>query len=122
MKNIGIFSRRQIEVDELRVLGLSLGGEPIDSATLRFGQIPEEAYLDLSTDLSNGCFDEEDFKTLELQLGYPPVSYVSIHLNYTQPAFEKALEIARAIQQRWSGDIDYSGAGGSVDHPFVSPS
>lgn len=122
MKNLGVFSRSRIEVHELTELGLSLGGQPIDGATLRFGEIPEEAYLDLSTDLSNGCFDDDEFKTLEHQLSYPPASYVSIHLNYTEPALKRALEIARAIQARWGGDIDYSGAGGSIENPFAPPS
>lgn len=121
MKNIGVFSRCQIGVDELTELGLSLGGIPIGNTTLRLGQIPEEAYLDLSTDLSNGCFDEDEFQTLERQLGFPPVSYVSIHMNYTEPAFSRALEVARAIQARWGGDLDYSGAGGSIDNPFSPP-
>ncbi len=121
MKNIGLFSRCRIGVDELTELGLSLGGRPIGNATLRFGQMPDEAYLDLSTNLSNGCFDEDEFKALELQLGYPPVSYVSIHMNYTGRAFSRALEVARAIQARWGGDVDYSGAGGLIDNPFSPP-
>lgn len=67
MKNIGLFVPLSTCIDDLTKLGLSLGGQPIDKATLRFGEIPEEAYLDLSTDLSNGCFDDDEFKTLEFQ-------------------------------------------------------
>ena len=121
MKNLGVFTPCHIGVDELTDFGLSLGGKPIGHATLRFGEIPEEAYLDLSTALSDGCFDEDEFRTLELQLGYPPVSYISIHMNYTQPAFDRAREIAQAIQARWGGDLDYSGAGGSLENPFSPP-
>lgn len=122
MKNLGIFLPVPIRVDELATLGLELGGSQIGEATLRFGEIPEEAYLDLATDLSNGCFDEEEFVMLQAQLGFTPASYVSIHLNYTQPAYVAALKIAGSIQERWGGAIDYSGAGGTVESPFVPPS
>lgn len=121
MKNLGIFLPMLVSVDELTILGFSLGGELIGEGTLRFGEIPEEAYLDLSTDLSNGCFDDEEFKALQLQLGFVPASYVSVHMNYTQSAFEKALNVVRKIQERWGGNIDYSAAGGSVDTPFQMP-
>lgn len=122
MKNLGIFLPVPVRVDELASLAFELGGNQIGEATLRFGEIPEEAYLDLATDLSNGCFDEEEFVMLQGQLGFTPASYISIHLNYTQPAYDVALKIAGSIQERWGGSIDYSGAGGTVENPFVPPS
>ena len=93
----------------------------MDSTTLLFGQIPEEVYLGLSTELSNGCFDDEEFRVLEKRLGYAPVSYISIHMNYTPQAFSRAVEVAREIQKQWGGLVDYSGAGGSLDNPFQPP-
>lgn len=121
MKNLGLFLPVAIEVDDLARFAGELGGEQIGESTLRFGNIPEEAYLDLTTDLSNGCFDEDEFAVLQTQLGFAPVSYVSIHLNYTQPAFRLALKVAESIQERWGGAIDYSGAGGTADNPFAPP-
>lgn len=121
MKNLGLFLPVSLTVDELAKLGLELGGEQIGESTLRFGQIPEEAYLDLATDLSNGCFDEEEFTVLTAQLGFAPACYVSIHLNYTRPAYLNALTLAGSIQERWGGTIDYSGAGGTSEDPFVPP-
>ena len=121
MKNLGLYLPVAIGVDELARLGAELGGEPIGESTLRFGKIPEEAYLDLATDLSNGCSDEDEFAVLQTQLGFAPASYVSIHLNYTPPAFLLSLKVAAAIQDRWGGAIDYSGAGGTVENPFVPP-
>lgn len=121
MKNLGLFLPVSIQVDELAKLGFELGGERIGESTLRFGEIPEEAYLDLATDLSNGSFDEEEFAVLQVQLGFAPASYVSIHLNYTRPAYFTALKLAGSIQERWGGAIDYSGAGGTVENPFVPP-
>jgi hypothetical protein len=118
MKNLGIFLPVPILVDELAKLGIELGGKQIGEATLRFGEIPEEAYLDLATDLSNGCFDEEEFVMLQTQLGFTPASYVSIHLNYTQPAYAAALKIAECVRDRWGGVIDYSGAGGTIEDPL----
>lgn len=122
MKNLGLFLPVVIKPDELAKLGVELGGELIGESTLRFGNIPEEAYLDLTTDLSNGCFDVDEFAVLQTQLGFAPASYVSIHLNYTQPAFLLALKVAGSIRERWGGAIDYSGAGGTVDNPFAPPS
>jgi hypothetical protein len=121
MKNLGLFLPVSIRVEELAKLGFELGGEPIGESTLRFGEIPEEAYLDLATDLSNGCFDEEEFAVLQGQLGFVPASYVSIHLNYTRPAYFTALKVAGSIQERWGGAIDCSAAGGTVENPFVPP-
>jgi len=121
MKNLGLFLPVVIEVNELARLGSELGGEPIGESTLRFGDFPDEAYLDLNTDLSNGCFDEDEFAILQTQLGFAPASYVSIHLNYTQAAFLLALKVAESIQKRWGGAIDYSGAGGTFDNPFAPP-
>jgi hypothetical protein len=121
MKNLGLFLPVTISIDELANLGLALGGKPIGESTLRFGAIPEEAYLDLTTDLSNACFDEEEFEALQTQLGFAPAAYVSIHMNYSQPAFATALNVALSIQERWGGKIDYSGAGGSLDKPFQPP-
>ena len=121
MKNLGIFLPVSIRVDELAKLGSELGGKQIGEATLRFGEIPEEAYLDLATDLSNGCFDDEEFAVLHEQLGFAPASYVSIHLNYTQPAYVTALKLAGVIKEHWGGAIDYSGAGGTLENPFVAP-
>lgn len=121
MKNLGLFLPVSVRVDELEKLGFELGGQRIGESTLRFGEIPQEAYLDLATDLSNGCFDEEEFAVLQAQLGFVPVSYVSIHLNYTEPALFTALKVAGSIQERWGGAIDYSGAGGSIENSFVPP-
>lgn len=122
MRNLGVFLRAAVSVTELADLGLDLGGVPIDESTQQFGEIPAAAYLDLATDLSNGCFDQDEFSQLQLQLGFTPAAYVSIHMSSTQAAFDKAFDIARSICERWGGSIDYSGAGGSISQRFQPPS
>ena len=117
MRNLGLFLPVPVASGQLSHLGHSLGGQPA-GLTLQFGKSPEGVYLDLSTDLANGCFDAEEFEMLRTQLGFPPAAYVSIHMDSTASAFDRALKIARSIQAQWGGTIDYSGAGGSVENPF----
>jgi|SRR5579862_1046883 len=121
MRNLGVFGPAEIAQEDLKVLGTSLGGRELGPTELLFGEIPDEAYLGLETSLSGGCFDDEEFRTLQNLLGYPPASYIGIHMGRTPQAFDRALEIARQIQKRWGGQIDYSGAGGELDDPFQPP-
>jgi hypothetical protein len=121
MRNLGIFSPVAINIQALAELGISLGGIPIDNSMQQFGEIPSAAYLDLATDLSNGCFDDYEFHQLQSQLGFPPAAYVSIHMGSTQAAFARAFRIAEAILERWGGSIDYSGAGARISDPFRMP-
>lgn len=122
MKNVGIFLPVKIGIQDLIEIGVSQGGIKISESTFRFGDIPEEAYLNLSTDLSNGCFDDDELKILQAQLGYTPVSYIDIEMNYTKSAFNRAMNIAREVQKRWGGEIDYSGVTGNLENPFQAPS
>ena len=55
MRNLGLFSPTAIVVTDLGELGSAIGGQLIGDQTMRFGEVPNEAYLDLSTDLANGC-------------------------------------------------------------------
>lgn len=121
MRNLGLFFPAKLDVGALTNLGVELGGQWIDDATLRFGENPCAAYLDLDTNLSNGCFDNEEFQLLRNQLGFDPEAYVSIHMDNTRAAFDRALSIAESLQARWSGKIDYSGAGGTLQRPFEPP-
>lgn len=92
-----------------------LAGYLSGESTLRFGSQPNEAYLEVDSNLNNGCFDDEEFQALQQDLGFPPASYVSVHMNYSQEAYTLALTIAKAVQERWGGQVDYSGAGGKAD-------
>jgi len=121
MRNLGLFFPTAVTVEELAAFGLVIGGISISESTLRMGEDPDEAYLDLHTELSNGCFDEEEFGMLFKLLGFAPVAYVSIHMNRSEAAFEMAESIARSLRERWGGSIDYSGAGGSLGQPFQPP-
>ncbi len=118
MKNLGIFSPSVVDHSELAQFGSALGGISIGDSTLRFGSHPNEAYLEIDASLNNGCFDNEEFRTLQNDLGFPPVSYISVHMNYSQEAYLLALKIARAIQEKWGGQVDYSGAGGGLGTDF----
>jgi hypothetical protein len=121
MRNLGVFFPVTIPVKDLANMGSRLGGVPVDASTQQFGEIPEAAYLDLATDLANACFDDDELDDLQLQLGFTPAAYVSVHMSSTKAAFERALLIARTLSERWSGKIDYSGAGGRVDQRFRPP-
>ena len=121
MRNLGVFLPQTLSVGDLANLGLSLGGIAIGASTQQFGESPEAAYLDLATELSNGCFDDDEFRQLQSQLGFTPEAYLSIHMSSTKAAFDRALGIARVIRERWGGAIDYSGAGGKIDEPFTPP-
>ena len=114
MKNLGVFMPSVVDLAELERLGLSLGGIAISEKAMRFGNHPNEAYLDLNTELSNGCFDEEEFRALINDLGFTPESYVSVHMNYSREAYLLALKIAKSIKSRWDGEVDFSGAGGKL--------
>ena len=115
MRNLGAFFPDIHSITELTELGQALGGEVLDAKTLLFGEPPDAAYLALSTSLSDGCFDESECRRLEAQFGFAPAAYISVHIGSTSAAYDRALGVAKAICQRWSGTLDYSGAGGTHD-------
>ena len=117
MKSLGLFSPVSIQVDELKKMADQLHGTLIGSSTMRFGEHPDEAYLEMETSLEQACFDEEERGDLTRTLGFEPKSYVNFPMNYSAAAYQLALSIASLAVERWGGKIDYSDAGGDVDLP-----
>jgi len=121
MRNFGIFLPCAVSSAELAAFGLGANGIPMGKSEQIFGEAPDAAYLCLAAELSNGCFDDEEFERLQADLAFTPKAYVSIHMSSTKAAYDRALEIAEAIRQRWGGRIDYSGAGGTISQQFQPP-
>lgn len=113
MRNLGIYFPKPLSREDVASLGVSLGGRPMSDSTQLFGEPPEAAYLDPETDLTNGCFDDDELNQLAATLGFQPASYVSVHMSSTEAGYREALRVATALSERWCGKIDYSGVGGA---------
>jgi hypothetical protein len=122
MRNIGVFTARRVETNELVTFLQMFGARDATPWTNRRGEIimgvePDLVYILKDTALANGCADERELKDLRGVLGTAPASYIDLHFTSTPLAFPLADRIAREVKQEWQGVIDYSGAGGDLGTP-----
>ena len=119
MRNIGVFTVMPVDRDALleflreyaahqEMEWSDSGGQVILTSRLR-----DRLYVLRDTASENGCAPEE-VEAIERVIGVAPAGYVDVHFTSTDGAFPIADRLAREIQKRWPGVIDYSGAGGDL--------
>ena len=123
MRNIGVYTTKPVDRDALvellrefaaqQALGWSdpsdPGGQVILTSRSRDG-----IYVLKDTAVANGCVDGQELEAIKRAIGVSPASYVDLHFTSTPGAFPLADRLAREIQARWPGVIDYDGAGGGL--------